>query len=139
MNYATEHNLPTFYDHNNNYVGRPGDRLRVKHFWGDHVGTLNWDGRVWAASRKFWGVRLVTLEEFKGGAEIQNEGNLGNCSRADILNHYTNLESDGYCVFTKNCEHIDNHVRGLGYKSPQIVTALLIGTAALFLVAASRK
>ena len=139
MNFYSEYNLSTFYDRDNSYVGRAGDRLRAKHFWGDHVGTLNWDGRVWAASRKFRGIRLVTLEEFRGGADLINEGNLGQYSRADILIHYANLESDGYCLFTKNCEHIDNHIRGLGYKSPQMGKALLVGAGALLLVAAAKK
>jgi len=119
-------------------VGRAGDRLRARHFWGDHVGTLNYDGRVWAASNRFKGIRLVSLADFCGGKSIINEGCVGNKNRTEILNSYAALESDGYCVLSKNCEHIDNFVRGVGYKSPQIFTVGLIAAGAIFLAAAKR-
>jgi len=132
-------NLPTFVDHHNRYIGRPGDRLRADHWWGQHVGTLNWDGRVWAASKKFNGIRLVNFDAFSDGKPVTNEGNVGTNSRTEVLENYAALESDGYCVFTKNCEHIDNFVRGLRYKSPQVATALFVAATACLVIASARR
>ena len=129
----------SFHDNHHNYIGRAGDRLRAKHLWGDHIGTLNWDGRVWAASKKFNGIRLVCLRDFLGGAPLENEGHIGHLSRQQVLASYAALESEGYCVWTKNCEHIDNYVRGLGYTSPQIKTALLVSVTTVLLIAANRR
>ena len=135
---SNEYNLTTFFDQHNRYLGRPADRLRVKHWWGDHVGSLNWDGRVWAASRAYRGIRLVNLNAFTGGGSLINEGHIGINSRSRVLESYAALESEGYCVLTKNCEHIDNFVRGLGYRSPQIDIALMLG-GAFALIAATQK
>lgn len=120
-------------------IGIAGDRLEAHHIWGRHVGTLNWDGRVWACSKKYNGVRLVSFEAFSGGKAVTNLGNIGRVSREDILAHYALLDSDGYGELDKNCEHIDNYVRGLGYKSPQIENALLVGFGSLLLAAALRS
>ena len=119
-------------------IGRAGDRLAAHHPWGDHIGTLNYDGRVWSCSSRSQGVRLVTLQEFSGGKQVSNVGYVGNLQRQDVLNNYVTLQGNGYSVFFKNCEHIDNYVRGLGYVSPQLKRAGLV-LGAVLLIAATRK
>ena len=121
------------------FFGHPGDKLRARHPLFDHVGTLNWDGRVWAASNRFQGIRLVSLEDFLGAGELINEGHIGPRSRTDVLRCYEEIASDGYCVLSKNCEHIDNHARGLGYCSPQMDDVLKVAAVtalSLLLIAA---
>ena len=82
--------------HNGVYVGKAGDKLAAHHPYYNHVGTLNYDGRVWACSNKFNGVRLVTLEEFAGGKKVSNLGFVGNRSRDQVLANYEALSGNGY-------------------------------------------
>ena len=124
--------------HDGKRIGIAGDKLAAHHLWGDHVGTLNYDGRVWACSNKFNGVRLVTLEEFAGGKKVSNLGFVGTHSREQVLANYEALAGNGYNLISKNCEHIDNFVRGLGYYSRQLQVAG-IALAGLFLVAAAKR
>lgn len=123
---------------NGHCIGKAGDKLAAHHLWGDHVGTLNYDGRVWACSNKFDGVRLVTLQDFSDGKKVSNLGFVGNRSREQVLANYEALAGKGYDVLSKNCEHIDNFVRGLGYYSRQIQVAGIV-LAGLFLVAAAKR
>ena len=120
-------------------IGRAGDRVVAHHPLFDHPGTINYDGRVWACSWKFNGIRLVSFEDFSGGQPVTNQGNIGNKSREEILNHYRMIEGDGYGLLTKNCEHIDNHVRGLGYSSPQVALALTALFAGAMLYAVTKR
>ena len=119
-------------------IGRAGDKLAAHHPLYDHVGALNYDGRVWACSNKFNGVRLVTLEQFAGGKKISNLGFVGNHSRDQVLANYEALAGNGYNLLSKNCEHIDNFVRGLGYYSRQLQVAG-IALAGLLLVAGAKR
>ena len=104
-------------------VARAGDRLVAHHGLYDHIGTLNYDGRVWACSRKYNGVRLVNYTDFAGGMKVSNHGNVGNLPPHTVLANYAALQGNGYSVFSKNCEQIDNYVRGLGYSSKQVLVA----------------
>jgi len=121
-----------------NFLGRAGDRLAAHHIWGDHLGTLNYDGRVWACSYRFKGIRLVSFEDFSGGKAVTNLGHVGNLSRKEVLDNYSKLAGKNYDILVRNCEHIDNYVRGLGYTSPQIARAALL-VASLVLIAAARR
>ena len=116
-----------------------GDRLVANHAFYNHIGTVNYDGRVWACSRKFNGVRLVKYTDFAGGMKVSNHGKIGNLPPHVVLANYAALQGDGYDVLSKNCEQIDNYVRGLGYSSKQV---LIAGAAILsvgLLVAATYK
>ena len=92
--------------HNGQHIGKAGDKLAAHHPLYDHVGALNYDGRVWACSNKFNGVRLVTLEEFAGGMKVSNLGFVGKHSREQVLANYEALAGNGYNLLSKNCEHI---------------------------------
>lgn len=130
---------PTLYNAAGHAIGRAGDRLVSDHFVYYHKGTLNWDGRVWACSRKFNGIRLVSFEDFAGDQPVTNHGNIGLKSREKILSHYSMLESDGYNLLSKNCGHVDNYVRGLGYKSEQVNFVLGAAFLSLFLITATKR
>ena len=120
-------------------LARAGDRLAAHHPIYDHIGTVNFDGRIWACSRKFDGVRLVNYEDFAGGQRVSNQGNVGNLSPLTVLQNYFELQGDGYDVVTKNCEHIDNYARGLGYRSKQLVGAGVVAATCLILAFALKR
>ncbi len=98
-------------------LGQPGDRLRVKFLGFDHIGTLAHDGRIYAASRKSGKVSIVTPEQFSGGREILNDGQIGSCSK--VFANYKAVLGEPYDLLSANCEHYDNWARGLGWKSEQ--------------------
>lgn len=115
-----------------NFFAQPGDKLRVKHDLYDHVGTMGYDGLIFAGSRKSGKVTAVAPEVFSAGKQILNEGHIGHKTAFEVIATYQALMNKSYCVVSSNCEHTDNYARGLGWKSEQVENALYgIGTGIL--------
>ena len=107
------------------HVFQPGDKLRAKHDLYDHIGTMGYNGLIYAGSRKFGRVSLVTLEQFRGGKALFNEGHVGPLSVHQIIARYQALLDRKYDLIFSNCEHTDNWARGLGWQSEQVDKVLL--------------
>jgi len=107
---------------------RPGDKLRVKHDLYDHVGTLGYDGLIYAASFKFRRVTKATFVQFSGGKQILNEGHVGPLPVSEVINRYEAMIDNPYDLLFSNCEHTDNWARGFGWNSEQ-VNNVIVGAA----------
>ena len=116
----------------------PGDRLRVKHWWGEHVGTMGYGGIIYANSLRYGKICKVTPLEFSDGKHIVNDGLIGHFPSQSVILRWESLMGRPYDLFSFNCEHSDNLVRGFGAKSNQ-VRNLVIGFAILAGVAVLSK
>ena len=127
----------------NHNIAHPGDKLRARHDFYDHVGTLGYDGLIYAGSSKFGRVTKTTFEQFSGGKEVINEGQVGPLSVDEVITRYEAVLNKPYDLAFSNCEHTDNWARGLGWYSEQVsnvVAAALVGAlAGLAIVAVSRR
>lgn len=115
------------------FFAEPGDKLRVKHDLYDHVGTMGYNGLIYAGSRKSGKVTAVTPDVFSAGKMIINEGFVGNRTTAEVIQTYEALMEKEYCVISSNCEHTDNYARGLGWRSEQVQNAIYSIGAGLLL------
>ena len=118
------------------FKAMPGDRLRVKHWWGEHVGTMGYGGIIYANSLRYGKICKVTPLEFSDGKHIVNDGLIGHFPSQSVILRWESLMGRPYDLLSFNCEHSDNLVRGFGAKSNQVRDlvigfAILAGAAAL--------
>ena len=98
---------------------RPGDRVRVRHRFFDHVGTVADDGWIWANSARHGRVCKVPPSDFSGGKPILNDGPGPRHPRA-ALREIEAREGEPYSLLFNNCEHLVQSAHGLGHRSPQL-------------------
>jgi len=124
------------------FIAQPGDKLRVVREFYDHVGTMGYDGLIYAGSAKYGRVCKVTPEQFSDGFPIVNQGRVGPRSTEEIIDIYEMLLDNPYGLVFSNCEHTDNYARGLGWKSEQVDDILFyagVGVAAALIIVAISK
>ena len=110
-----------------------GDKLRARHELYDHVGTVGYDGLIYAASFKFGKVTKTSFEQFSGGKTVTNEGHVGPLSVEEVINRYESILNNPYGLINSNCEHTDNWARGLGWKSEQVKNVALAACVAVLM------
>jgi len=96
------------------------DRLRTDCGFYDHVGTADGNGMIYAKSRKYGCLRLVTPYQFSEGRPIHNEGQVGIYPSWYVLKRLHSKLGEPYDFLNGNCEHANNEAHGLGRVSPQI-------------------
>ena len=115
---------------------RYGDRVRTDRGLYSHVGTVDFDGRIWANSAKFGGVTKVTPWEFSEGREIHNDGQVGIYHPSQVMDRFRRIAGTPYDLVRFNCEHANNWAHGLMPKSSQIEGAIMLGLACLIVAGA---
>lgn len=104
----------------------PADRVRTNCYGlFDHVGSADGNGMIYAKSRKYGCLCLVTPFQFSSGRPIENEGQVGIYPPWYVLQVLHSKLGEPYDLLNGNCEHANNEAHGLGHVSPQIDDLLL--------------